>query len=116
VVVIDLDGDGREQSGWAVVLLHVATNGRAQVGTSVETGDAIGFPSCEGGRSTGTHVHIARKFNGEWIAADGPIPFNLSGWIAHSAGREYKGTLTKGEDTVTACECSSDVSGISVDR
>jgi hypothetical protein len=49
-------------------------------GTLVEQGDALGHPSCEGGRSTGKHVHLARKYNGEWIAADGPIPFVLSGW------------------------------------
>jgi LasA protease len=116
VVVLDLDGDGREQSGWAILLLHIATDGRIPAGRNVEAGDPIGHPSCEGGRATGTHTHIARKFNGEWIPADGPIPFNLSGWIAHSLLREYKGTLTKGTDTVTACECSAEVSGISVNR
>jgi murein DD-endopeptidase MepM/ murein hydrolase activator NlpD len=116
VVVIDLDGDGREQSGWNILLLHVATDDRIPVGVNVEAGDRIGHPSCEGGRSTGTHVHITRKFNGEWIAADGKIPFNLSGWVAQSGPREYKGTLTKDGDTVTACECSADVSGISTSR
>jgi LasA protease len=116
VVVIDLDGDGREQSGWAILLLHIATTGRILNGTSVEAGDPVGHPSCEGGRSTGTHVHIARKFNGEWIPAEGQIPFDLSGWVAHNGGREYRGTLTKSEDTVTACECSADVSGISTSR
>lgn len=116
VVVIDLDGDGREQSGWAIMLLHVATDGRIPVGRSVEAGDPIGFPSCEGGRATGTHTHIARKFNGEWIPADGSIPFVLSGWTAHAGPREYKGTLTKGSDTVTACECSTEISGISTGR
>lgn len=116
VVVIDLDGDGREQSGWAIMFLHIATNDRIPVGRNVETGDRIGHPSCEGGRATGTHFHIARKFNGEWIPAEGSIPLNLSGWVAHAGPREYKGTLTKGADTVTACECSSDVSGISTSR
>ncbi len=116
VVVIDLDGDGREQSGWAILMLHVATDGRIRAGTSVEAGDPIGFPSCEGGRATGTHIHIARKFNGEWIPAQGQIPFDLSGWTAQFGPREYKGTLIKNGDTVTACECSAEVSGISIDR
>jgi murein DD-endopeptidase MepM/ murein hydrolase activator NlpD len=116
VVVIDLDGDGREQSGWSIMLLHIATTGRILNGTSVEAGDPIGHPSCEGGRSTGTHVHLARKFNGEWIPVEGHIPFDLSGWVAHTGVREYRGTLTKGDDTVTACECSADVSGISIGR
>jgi hypothetical protein len=55
---------------------------------------------------TGTHVHIARKYNGEWILADGPLAFNLEGWIAHNGSREYKGTLTRGGAVVIACECS----------
>ncbi|MEK7326568.1 MAG: hypothetical protein AAB217_15070, partial [Chloroflexota bacterium] len=116
VVVLDLDGDGREQSGWAILFLHVAAEGRVPLGRTVEAGDLIGHPSCEGGRSTGTHVHLARKYNGEWIPADGPIPFNLSGWVTKFGPREYKGTMTKGDDTITACECSSQVSGISTSR
>lgn len=116
VVVIDLDGDGREQSGWAIFMLHIAADGRVPVGANVETGDPLGHPSCEGGRSTGTHLHIARKFNGEWIPADGPIPFDLGGWVAHFGPREYKGTMTKAGDTITACECSADVSGVSPSR
>ena len=116
VVTLDLDGDGREQSGWVIMFLHVATEDRVPAGRTVEAGDPIGHPSCEGGRSTGTHVHVARKFNGEWIPADGPMPFNLNGWAAHFDAREYKGTMTKGSDTITACECSAEVSGISSGR
>jgi hypothetical protein len=40
-------------------------------------------------------VHIARKYNGEWILADGALPFNLSGWIAHAGSKIYEGTLTR---------------------
>ncbi len=116
VVIIDLDGDGREQSGWAILLLHIGNEGRIPAGANVEAGDRLGHPSCEGGRSTGTHVHLARKFNGEWIPAEGSIPFELGGWMAHFGPREYTGTLTKGDDTVTACECSAEVSGISISR
>jgi hypothetical protein len=58
--------------------------------------------------ATGTHVHVARKYNGEWIAADGPMPFELSGWIAHAGEAAYKGTLTRaGDTTVQACTCGS---------
>lgn len=116
VVMLDLDGDGREQSGWVIMFLHIGEEGRIKVGKTVEPGDLIGHPSCEGGRSTGTHFHIARKFNGEWIPADSRIPFVLGGWRAHFGQREYRGTLTKGRDTITACECSSEVSGISSKR
>jgi hypothetical protein len=40
-------------------------------------------------------VHIARKYNGEWILADGPLPFDLSGWVAHAGSRIYEGTMTR---------------------
>lgn len=107
VVMVDMDGDGFEQTGWAILYLHVAEEGRVPVGTLVEQGDRLGYPSCEGGISTGTHVHIARKYNGEWIPADGPMPFVLGGWMAHSAGESYKGTLTRGDLVVNANDLGS---------
>ncbi len=104
-VMIDLDGDGHEETGWVLFYLHMASEGRVDVGTRVKQGDPIGHPSCEGGISEATHLHIARKYNGEWIAADGPLPFVLSGWVAHSSDNSYDGTLTQGDQVRTACEC-----------
>ena len=102
IVAIDLDGDGFEQTGWVIFNLHIATDERIQEGMTVDKDDPIGHPSCEGGIATGSHVHIARKFNGEWIAADGPMPFILSGWKVAAGSRIYQGTLTKGDDVVFA--------------
>jgi LysM repeat protein len=102
LVVIDLDGDGHEQTGWVLIILHVAAEDRIPLGSWVAVGDPIGHPSCEGGFATGTHIHIARKYNGEWVPADGPLPFNLGGWIAHYGGSPYKGTLTRNGVTVIA--------------
>ncbi len=107
VIVLDLDGDGFEQTGWALLYLHVSAESAVPVGTWVGMGDHLGHPSCEGGHATGTHVHIARKFNGEWIAADSPMPFNLSGWAAHAASTAYYGNLTRGDETITASMGSS---------
>ncbi len=107
LVVLDLDGDGHEQTGWVLVYLHLATKDKIQAGAWVGAGDALGHPSCEGGVATGTHLHIARKFNGEWVPADGPLPFNLGGWIAHGGTMAYKGTLTRGNETLVACTCSN---------
>jgi hypothetical protein len=114
--VIDLDKDGDERTGWVLFYLHLATEARVPLGREVKAGDPIGYPSCEGGRVTGTHVHVARKHNGEWILADGPLAFNLEGWIAHNGSREYKGTLTRGAAIVIACECSDFQSQIMSDR
>lgn len=107
VVALDLDGDGREQTGWVLIYLHLEEDGRIPNGSWVDAGDNLGHPSCEGGISTGTHLHIARKFNGEWIPADGPLPFNLGGWIAHAGQEPYKGTLTRDGETITACTCAN---------
>jgi murein DD-endopeptidase MepM/ murein hydrolase activator NlpD len=112
VVVLDLDGDGREQTGWVLLYLHVSNASGAPVGTWVDAGDPLGYPSCEGGAATGTHLHIARKYNGEWIAAGGPMPFNLSGWTAQTGAAAYLGTLTRDGETVTACTCSSFITRI----
>jgi len=107
VVVLDLDGDGYEQTGWILLYLHVSSDKRVPVGTWVDVGDPLGHPSCEGGMATGTHLHIARKYNGEWIAADGPMPFVLSGWRAHAGTEAYKGSLTREDETINACTCGS---------
>lgn len=102
VVMVDLDGDGHEQTGWALLYMHIANEGRVKQGTWIDTDDRIGHPSCLGGLATGTHLHFVRKYNGEWILADGPMPFVLSGWRAHAGEKPYKGTLTKGDLTVIA--------------
>ena len=106
-VVIDLDGDGREQTGWSLLYLHVYKDDRVEQGTFVVAGDRLGHPSCEGGIATGTHIHIARKYNGEWILADGSLPFNLDGWIARAGSKAYQGALVKEGKEVLACTCAS---------
>jgi hypothetical protein len=105
-LALDLDGDGDERTGWVIFYLHIASSTRAPIGQQVHTGDMLGYPSCEGGEVTGTHVHIARKYNGEWILADGPLAFNLEGWVAHAGAEAYLGTLTRGPLTIRACVCS----------
>jgi LasA protease len=112
-MALDLDKDGDERTGWVIFYLHTAREERALLGTEVRQGDKIGYPSCVGGHSTGTHVHIARKYNGEWIMADGVIPLVMSGWVAHNGSREYLGTLTKGGAVVIACECGDAYTAIS---
>jgi LysM repeat protein len=116
-VLVDLDGDGHEQTGWVLFYLHVATEGRVTEGTRVQSGDPIGHPSCEGGFSESTHLHLARRFNGEWMAADGPVPMVLSGWRFASAGVEYEGSASRGGEERTACECrDAEFNGLLADR
>ncbi|NTW08308.1 MAG: hypothetical protein HGA28_01925 [Anaerolineaceae bacterium] len=52
-------------------------------------------------------MHIARKYNGEWIPAGGALPFDLEGWIAQASDVPYEGSLQKQEKVVTACVCSN---------
>jgi hypothetical protein len=112
VVVLDLDGDGDERTGWALFHLHMDTKDRIPSGVEVQAGGKLGHPSCEGGKSTGTHVHIARKYNGEWIPAEGTLAFNFEGWIAQNGATPYLGTLTRFNRVVTACVCSNGLSFI----
>jgi murein DD-endopeptidase MepM/ murein hydrolase activator NlpD len=102
VVMEDLDGDGYEQTGWDLLYLHVATVDRVPVGTYVQKNDHIGHASCEGGIATGTHLHFVRKYNGEWVAADGPIPFVIDGWTVHQGALPYEGTLTRDNKKIIA--------------
>ncbi len=102
LIELDLDGDGNPLTGWVILYLHLGTQHKVREGVLVEAGDLLGHPSCEGGESTGSHIHIARKFNGEWIPASGTIPFNLDGWIAHDGAAAYLGTLTRFTETVIA--------------
>jgi len=106
-VIQDLDGDGYEQTGWVIMYLHIATEDRVTEGTYLQAGDLIGNPSCEGGRATGTHLHIARKYNGVWMAAGGMIPFEMDGWVAQAGEEPYLGTLTRADVSIAAHEFGS---------
>jgi murein DD-endopeptidase MepM/ murein hydrolase activator NlpD len=109
-VVEDLDGDGNEQTGWVLLYYHLAGSDVVSAGVQVALDDPLGHPSCEGGRATGKHVHLARKYNGEWLAADGPLPFVLSGWRAVADSRNYYGSLVKDDLTVSSNSSGSHTS------
>lgn len=112
VVVQDLDGDGQEQTGWTVLYMHIESRDRVEAGTLLKAGDRIGHPSCEGGVSTGTHLHLARRYNGEWIPADQGIPFEMDGWVSMGQGTEYDGFLVKNGRTVEAWEGRDPINAI----
>lgn len=110
-IVLDLDGDGDESTGWSILYLHMAESGIVREGIRVNSGDRIGQPSCAGGFSTATHVHIARRFNGEWLPADChsclPIyqvaPFTLGNWITIGLeGQYYQGFMSNGVSQIQA--------------
>jgi hypothetical protein len=107
-VLIDLDGDGYEQTGWVLFYLHVVPASGTQAGTPLTLGDVVGFPSCQGGISESSHLHIARRYNGEWIDAGGPVPMVLSGWTTVAGLGPYEGKLVKGDQVRQACECWED--------
>ena len=111
-VVLDLDGDGYEQTGWTLLYMHMGTDGRVQSGSKLEAGARIGHPSCEGGMSNAAHLHFARRYNGEWIPADGNLPFILDGWISSGTGDDYDGYLTKGNQSVEAWDGQNPINEI----
>jgi len=93
--------------------MHIESRHRVQAGTILQAGDLIGHASCEGGVTTGTHLHLARKYNGEWIPADGPIPFEMDGWVSSGAEWPYDGYLSKGSVVLEACACRNEFNQIS---
>lgn len=101
-VIQDLDNDGLEQTGWVILYMHIESRDRIQPGAYLMAGERIGHPSCEGGVSSGTHVHIARKYNGEWIPADQHLPFVLDGWVSRGTANLYDGYLEKNNKSVEA--------------
>lgn len=114
-VVIDLDGDGFVGTGWAITYMHIETRDRIPLGTWVQTGDRLGHPSCEGGFSNATHVHLSRTYNGRWVSADGPTPFELGGWVTQGTGIEYDGFLVRDNVVKEACQCWEDINAITAD-
>ena len=106
-VILDLDFDGNEHTGWIAMYLHISSSEIIAAGTRVEAGDRLGHPSCEGGFSTATHLHFARRYNGEWIPADcqncppgvAAPRLKMSGWTMHLSDQsEYQGYMT--HDTI----------------
>lgn len=113
MVLQDVDGDGEMGTGWVLLYMHIAAQERVAEGTHLSTGDKIGHPSCEGGVSYASHLHLARRYNGLWIAVDdGRWPITLSGWSASPGSQAYEGTLTKDGLVKTACECWEEVNAI----
>lgn len=111
LVILDTDHDGDDSTGWAIIYLHIAEQERIALGASVQAGDRIGRASCEGGFSTATHLHIARRYNGEWIPAychqcgiqDVRPIFELSGWsVIGLQNQEYQGYLERNGERRTA--------------
>ncbi len=106
-VMVSLSNSNFQGSGWALLYMHIATAGRAALGAQVNRGDPVGHPSCEGGYSNASHLHLARLYNGQWIDLS-TVPFVLSGWQISSADREYDGKMTRGSETREALDTRND--------
>ena len=111
VVILDLDEDSDEATGWSILYLHVDHNDLLQPGQLVEAGNILGYASCLGGFTTATHLHIARRYNGEWLPADcnrcpsgvNPPPFVMSSWkVVGLASQLYQGFMVHEVDNRSA--------------
>jgi hypothetical protein len=95
-VVVDLDGDGFEGSGWTHHYRHLGSFERVEEGKRVEAGDALGHPSCDGGETTLTRFTFARRYNGAWIPVDHPdAPLIMGGWVALAGPEPGTGWLAR---------------------
>ena len=99
-VILDLDFDGNEHTGWTMVDLHLAEDAElVEAGSIVATGDRLRHPSCTGGFSSATHLHFGRRYNGEWMPTDcfnrppdmAKATMGLSGWtVRGTKGRNIR--------------------------
>jgi len=94
-VMLNLSGESFQGAGWTVMYMHVYSGGRVAKGSYVVTGDHIGHPSCEGGYSQASHLHIARMYNGQWLTVGGDVQFDLGGYTFKQTGAEYDGTMAR---------------------
>jgi LasA protease len=99
--VVRLTGD-QYGDDWVILYEHIAASEQTPVGMPLHTGDHIGHPSCEGGKSTGTHFHFTRLYNGEWLPINPAYPLTLSGWQVIPGEKIYDGTLVRSDQTVIA--------------
>ena len=112
-VVLNLSGTSFQGNGWSLLYMHMASDGRIGKGADLKMGDHIGHPSCEGGLATGSHLHLARLYNGQWMSVDGAVPLNLSGWTFHNLPAEYDGTASRnGDNREAATVHRADLNGI----
>jgi LasA protease len=112
-LLLDLDRDGNEQTGWVILYLHLAGLDRPETGTLLLTGDKVGHASCEGGFAEDAHIHIARKYNGVWLTANDPLaPFVLGGYTLRSTGSEYNGLIEGFGVARLACACREETNAI----
>ncbi len=106
-VIVALDDEDYPSKGWALLYMHIATNGRASVGTRLNAGDHVGHPSCEGGYSNASHLHLARMYNGQWIDTT-TVPFVLSGWKIVPSEQEYDGNMVRGSESREAVDARNE--------
>jgi hypothetical protein len=57
-------------------------------------------------------LHIARRYNGEWISADQSLPFIMDGWVSQGSGYEYEGMMIRGDQSVRAEDTKTDFNRI----
>ena len=95
-VLVDLDEDGFAGTGWVHAYTHLAALERVPEGSSVNAGDPLGHPSCEGGPSALARVGFSRRLDGIWIPADAERdPLVMGGWAALKGDRDGSGWLAR---------------------
>ncbi|RUA18092.1 MAG: hypothetical protein DSY55_00860 [Clostridia bacterium] len=115
-LLVDLDEDGDMRTGWVLQYLHLTD--RVPEGTVLQPGDPVGRPACDGGQAASSHLHLARRYNGVWVAAGGPVPLQLDGWTAFSGRDAYGGGLFAPDGRkASACDCrDQSINGIWIEK
>ncbi len=88
----------RDNKGFDITYEHIDVRNDLRKGDVVEEGEQIGNPGCFG-NTTGIHVDISVSKDGQSIPAKNLI---FSGYTVGELPENYDGTLTKGNEIITA--------------
>ena len=100
-MVVDLDGDGLEETGWNLIYLHIATTDRVPVGTWLEQGSGSDTPAVRADRPRGRICIWPANTTANGCRRKAPWP-DLQGWEARAGRFDYKGWLVRGDQVITA--------------
>ena len=102
VLVIDLDGDGYEQTGWNLVYLHIAQKDRPPVGASVDVDQPLDTPPAKEDSPVVPMFTCPVNSTANGLGQVIRSPFVISGWQASPGVRPYQGVLQKDDKVVSA--------------
>ena len=105
-VMIDLDGDGHEETGWVLFYLHVGSQGRVPVDTRVKAGrSASATRPVRAASPSPPTCTLPASTTANGSPPTGRCPLSSLAGSSTPPAATTKARLTRGSEERTACEC-----------